>query len=146
MNQTSALRFFSIRLIFGLPLLLLMLFSCDSPEKLPDTTDYAEFITQSADLMCHKIQRCYIKFYRTLSPEMQQRISLKRCRKSALRDLDTKLARHTPRMKILSAICYEAILDSPCKRFAVVAIWHPACLQLRRETDRVLASEVSAKK
>lgn len=104
----------------------------------PPIEDYPHFLEVSTDLICERMLFCYQKIYRTLSPQLQRRISPKSCRRAALKDLKAKLAYHTPLMKILSAQCYRAVLDAPCGRIAAVAVWEPACLLLRRETENAL--------
>lgn len=99
---------------------------------------YRPFIEDAAGKICEKMLVCYRKIYRTVAPVRQREISVQNCRKSALENLDEKLAQHTGKMKTLSVICYAAILDAPCDQMAVTALWNPACVQLRDLSNRAV--------
>lgn len=119
---------------------LLALSQCGKKE-LPPINDYPHFLEVSTERICDRMLYCYQKIYRTLSPQLQRRITPEGCRRAALKNLEVKLAYHTPLMKTLSAQCYEAILEAPCKTIAAVAVWNPSCLLLRRETENVLKNK-----
>ena len=132
-----------------LPLVLFLLCApllagnCRRPDRLPDPANYRQFIVASADILCRRMIECSEKLTRSLSPALQARISVQKCRRAALHNLDEKLKRHNPLMVQLSVKCYEALLKSPCKRIAKQALFEPACMLLRRETDRVLSAPSS---
>ncbi|HMW60076.1 MAG TPA: hypothetical protein PKE49_03600 [Leptospiraceae bacterium] len=120
-------------------LILALLTFCAKKEKLPDPGDYRAFIQGSAHLLCGKMVECYSGLYFSISPELRRQITVEACEKAALRDLDRKLARHTQSMKNLSVICYQAILDSPCKEVGNAFFWNPSCFALRNESEKAFA-------
>ncbi|MDH5656396.1 MAG: hypothetical protein OEZ34_10840 [Spirochaetia bacterium] len=103
-------------------------------EELPPPDNYKNFIEVSADLMCRKMMKCYEKLYRTVSQEARRKITSENCRKTVLVDLDSKLEKHTPKMKLLSVQCYQKILDTPCNKFAEISMFAPECMSLRIES------------
>lgn len=117
-------------------LILALLCACKPERKLPPTTDYRTFLEGSAQVMCEKMIECYSGLFFSISPELRKSITVEGCRAAALRDLDFKLSRHTDRMKQLSIVCYQAILDSQCKEVGTTYFWNPACFALRAESEK----------
>ena len=110
--------------------------SCKEKRELPPTADYRTFIQGSAQVICEKMIECYSGLFFSISPELRSGINVDSCKKTALRDLDFKLSRHTDAMKKLSVTCYQAILDSPCKEVGTTFFWNPACFALRAESEK----------
>lgn len=110
--------------------------ACKKKQELPPQTDYGQFIRGSAQVMCEKMIECYSGLFFSISPELRAGINVESCKETALRDIDLKLARHTDSMKRLSVVCYQAILDSPCKEVGTTFFWNPACFALRAESEK----------
>lgn len=128
----------------GIYLIILLLFAgiasgCgEQKEMTPDpVTDYEGFIRFNADRICEKSLRCMVRLTRSMSPETKKLLDAEQCKNAALKNLEEKLALHTPQMKMLSVSCYQAILDSSCKKFAETAYWDLNCLQLRKLSKKV---------
>ncbi len=125
------------RIIILIVTVPVFLFSCsEKKETLLPPEPYGVFIEDAAGKICSRMLKCYRKMYRTVSPERQKEISAENCRSSALDRIDEKLAVHTDKMKLLSVMCYSAILDADCDQLAVTALWNPACVQLRDISNR----------
>ncbi len=105
--------------------------------ELPSPLDYSAYITAAAEALCTKMIQCSEKLYRTISPDLQQQITVDKCREAALENLEEKLKKHTPAMKQYSVLCYTAVFDAPCNQFAAIAIWNPACAALKAESEKV---------
>jgi hypothetical protein len=98
---------------------------------------YDIFIKDTTEKMCNKMLYCYKKMYRTVSPERQKEISVENCRNGALKDLDLKISLHDQKMKILSVMCYDSVINTECDQMAVTALWNPACVQLRDMSNAI---------
>ena len=108
--------------------------SCDRSsrnEKKQDPENFDAYIRETGPRMCERMHTCYGKLIRTLSEESRKKVQKEACLQAFSRDLEKKLAVHTPAMKLLSRECYGKILEAPCDRIAEVAFWSPACLRLR---------------
>ena len=113
--------------------ILLFALSCGEPKpELPSPANYPEFVTASARAICTRLKYCTNKIIRTLSPGLQNRVTVDGCVETALEDIDKKLAVHTPQMIQFSVMCYQAIVSAPCDQMALLAYWHPGCTQLRQ--------------
>lgn len=125
---------------------VLILAACGEPEpKLPSPLNYPAYVRASADALCQRLNHCTAKIVRTLSPGLQNRISVKSCVAAATADLDRKLAVHTPEMIQYSIVCYEAMVSAPCNQLGLMAYIHPACSRLRQiSNDRFRVFPVSA--
>jgi len=110
--------------------------SCKKKQVLPPPTDYGQFIRGSASVMCEKMIECYSGLFFSISPELRAGINVESCTETALKDIDLKVARHTDSMKRLSVVCYQAILDSPCKEVGTTFFWNPSCFALRAESEK----------
>ena len=113
---------------------------CAKEKELPPPENYKLFTEVSAELLCEKMLVCYEKLYRTVSPALRKELTVDSCKKTALKDLDKKLALHTPRMKFLSVSCYKAILKTPCNQFAAISVFDPTCSALRKESADAFAN------
>ena len=109
--------------------------------SLPDPKkDYKAYIVKATGAMCEKMLGCYEKINRNVSPEFQKLITKEKCTERALKDLDEKLSVQTPTMLIHSVSCYDAILDTDCKEMGLVSMYHPSCISLRDESNKVYAN------
>ena len=122
--------------LFILPVLF---FASGCGEKLPPADDYPHFIRKSTELMCGKMLQCYEKLYRTVSVEMRGEITVENCMSHGLDNLDEKLKRHTPQMKLLSVKCYESLLETPCNKFAEASMFNQECAMLRNASIKAYA-------
>ncbi len=120
--------------------------ACGEPRpKLPSPLNYPQYVRASADALCQRLNYCTAKIVRTLSPGLQNRISVESCVAAATADLERKLAAHTPEMIQYSIVCYEAMVSAPCNQLGLMAYIHPACSQLRQiSNERFRAFPVSA--
>lgn len=133
--MNSKYKRFNSRTILATVLLSVLSFagSCREPKPtLPSPANYPEFVKASAEAICTRLKYCTTKIIRTLSPGLQNRVTVDGCVDTALTEVDAKLAVHTPQMIQFSVICYQAIVEAPCNQIAFMAYWNPACTQLRQ--------------
>ena len=95
--------------------------------------------------ICTRLKYCTNKIIRTLSPGLQNRVTVAGCVETALDGLDAKLAVHTPQMMQFSVLCYEAIVEAPCDQIAFMAYWNPACTRLRQISNERFRTHPVAK-
>ncbi len=113
-------------------------FTCAKPDLRPDpVTDYPAYVAWASRGICDRILFCFSSLARSVSPEKQKQITVANCSASALKDLDRKIALHTPSMRENSVKCYETLLEADCFDFGALVYWDPSCMMLRRETDEV---------
>lgn len=106
---------------------------CGEPKpKLPPPANYPEFVKGSAQAICTRLTHCTKKIIRTLSPGLQNRVTVQGCVETALDGVEARLAVHTPEMVQFSIMCYQAIVDAPCDQIGFIAYWHPGCTTLRQ--------------
>ena len=120
--------------------------ACREPKpELPSPANYPEFVKGSAEAICTRLKYCTNKIIRTLSPGLQNRVTVAGCVETALDGLDAKLAVHTPQMMQFSVLCYEAIVEAPCDQIAFMAYWNPACTRLRQISNERFRTHPVAK-
>ena len=116
---------------------LLLLVTCSpQPQPLPESANFREYIEVVSQRMCHKMHSCYAKIFRTLPGAISEKIDGKQCVSTVLKNSDYKIPLHTPKMKLLSVACYNAILEAPCKSFGEVAFFQPECIELNYMADQ----------
>ncbi|MCR9142994.1 MAG: hypothetical protein NXI24_12140 [bacterium] len=120
-------------MLIALAVSLALIGGCREPKpELPSPTNYPEFVKAGAEAICIRLKHCTTKIIRTLSPGLQNRVTVDGCVETALDNAEAKLAVHTPEMIQFSVLCYQAIVEAPCDQLALMAYWHPACTQLRQ--------------
>lgn len=124
------------RILLAIALVLVFASGCREPKpELPSPANYPEFIKGGAEAICIRLKYCTTKIIRTLSPGLQNRVTVSGCVETALADAEKKLAVHTPEMIQFSVLCYQAIVEAPCDQIALMAYWHPACNRLRQVSN-----------
>ncbi|MEQ9366692.1 MAG: hypothetical protein RIF32_20805 [Leptospirales bacterium] len=132
----------------GVAVLALLFFTnaCREPKPdLPSPANYPEFIQGGAEAICTRLKYCTTKIIRTLSPGLQNRVTVDGCVDTALSNVEAKLAVHTPEMIQFSVLCYQAIVEAPCDQIALMAYWHPACNRLRQVSNERFRTHPVAK-
>lgn len=123
--------------ILGCMLSIIVLPSCRRNIELPPIDDYKAFLAVSTEEMCKKMIYCYQPIYRAVSEEGKNTITQANCEKVAMKDIEFKITSNTPQMRVDAKSCYESILNTPCKQFAQVALFDPACMRLKAASKQV---------
>lgn len=83
--------------------------------------------------LCRKIQDCYSSYYRTIPPELQEKLSLSNCRDKFKIDFGKKLPLLPLEDLSLFESCYNSMMEAPCKKFTVVSLADPSCAILQKK-------------
>ncbi len=121
-------------------LIFLLLFSGCSDRFKPHVSDDGlteKVLGAYAQAMCDKMIYCYKPVYRTMSPELQNQISVDECVKVATANLKKNAALHSPMLKMFALSCYDDLLAGSCDTIAQDAIMNPSCLQMRMTAIKV---------
>jgi hypothetical protein len=124
--------------VFAWTAVILLISHCGntgSSNKIPNATNYNEFIDYHVNYFCKKSIECNQPLIRTISVEEQKKVTVETCIQTAKEEIQNKLKLHTEEMKLLSVSCYAALRDANCKKMLLVQFTHPACLKLRETSN-----------